>query len=149
MDNFEDRNPDNQPEDREPKRETASAPKVEQQRYYYNQGGSYDQQPNYQQQYRQPQYGAPQYANVPQQRGVPTWLKVLLIIALIIALIGFMFTSCIKNLTGNMNGLVDDALLAQTEGTSIDDITGEYIAVLHIETQISQSSSFWYDCRIL
>ncbi|MBR5739945.1 MAG: hypothetical protein IKX81_01485, partial [Firmicutes bacterium] len=144
MDNFDNREPENQPEERETRRES-QAPRVEQPRYYtYNQQ-QYDQQQYGQQQtrqqYSQPQYGAPQYASVPQQGGVPTWLKVLLIIALIIALIGFMFTSCIKNLTGNMNGLVDDALLAQTEGTSIDDITGEYIAVLHIETQISQSSS--------
>ncbi|MBQ7702945.1 MAG: signal peptide peptidase SppA [Firmicutes bacterium] len=56
-----------------------------------------------------------------------------------------MLTSCVKSLTGGMNGLVDESLMMSTEGTSIDDVSGEYIAVLHIEDQISQSSSFWYD----
>ncbi|MCR5181765.1 MAG: signal peptide peptidase SppA [Clostridia bacterium] len=148
MDNFENRTPDEQPEEKEVKKETQAAPKVEQQKYY-TEGNPYGQQyrrPEYdQQQYRQPQYGAPQYASVPRQSGIPTWLKVILIIALIFVLIGFMFTSCIRNLSNSMNGLVSEDFLMEGEGTSVSDITGEYVAVLHIEDEISQSSSFWYD----
>ena len=155
MDNFENRTPDEQPEEKEVKRES-QAPQVEQQRYYYNQGDPYRQQNDQQseqqyrqqqtnQQYRQPQYSAPQYASVPRQNGVPSWLKVLLIIVLIFVLIGFMFSSCVRSITGSMNGFMDESLMMETEGVTIDDVQGEYIAVLHIETQISQSSSFWYD----
>ena len=139
MDNFENRTPDQQPEEKEVRREAPQAPKVEQKKYYTD-SSYYGQQ-----QYNGPQYGAPQYANMPRQSGFPTWAKVLLIIALVVLLIVFMFTSCIRSLTNNMNGMVDSSFTASSEGTLISDVMGEYIAVLHIEDQISQSSSFWYD----
>jgi protease-4 len=44
-----------------------------------------------------------------------------------------------------MGGMMDESLLMEGEGTSVSDIDGEYVAVLHIEDEISQSSSFWYD----
>ncbi|MBQ1826259.1 MAG: signal peptide peptidase SppA [Firmicutes bacterium] len=147
MDNFENKTPEEQPEEKEVKRETQAAPKVEQQKYYTD-GNPYGQQytrPQYDQQYGQPQYGQPQYASIPKQSGIPTWLKVLLIIVLILVLIGYMFTSCIRSLTSSMGGMMDESLLMEGEGTSVSDIDGEYVAVLHIEDEISQSSSFWYD----
>ena len=156
LDNFENKTPNQEPNrepDKEQKgsREPQGAPKVEPQKVYYRPSQQYQDQSgqgqNQGQQYRQyqqdPRY-VPQgnYQQPVQRRGMPSWLRVLLIIVLIFVLLIYLMSSCVAsigkafNTTVEQTGLVDKGVDVTTA-----DAKGEYIGVLHIEGTISESGT--------
>ncbi len=138
MDNFENRTPDQEPEKKpEQGRTPQGAPKTEPQRVYYRN----DQQ--YQQQQQTPGY-VPQgnYQAAPARSGMPGWLRVLLIVVLVLVLIVYLMGSCVANIGKAFNESMDTAGLIDTAGdVTVDDATGEYIGVIHVEGTISESGT--------
>ena len=132
MDNFENKTPGQEPEKKqEESRKAQGAPQTEQQKVYYT---APQQDPRYvpQGNYQQP---AP-------RRGMPTWLRVLLIIVLVFVLIIYLMGSCVANIGKAFNSAVDTTGLVET-GVDVTtaDATGEYIGVIHVEGTISEDST--------
>ena len=141
MDNFDNRTPDQEPEKKpEQGRTPQGAPKTEQQKVYYRPYQQYQQQ---QQQYNQNQGYVPQgnYQQPVQRAGMPSWLKVLLIVALIMVMIIYLMGSCVANIGKAVNEAMSGDMFASETDVTTADAHGEYIGVLHIEGTISEANA--------
>ena len=148
MDNFENKTPDQEPEKKpDNNKQPQGAPKVEPQKVYYrpsqqyqNQQGQYQQYQNQQDPRQVPQgnYQQP----VQTRKGMPTWLRVLLIVVLIMVLIIYLMGSCVANIGKAFNSTMETSGLMET-GTDVTtaDATGEYVGVIHVEGTISEDST--------
>lgn len=137
MDNYDNKTPDQEPEKKpEQGRSPQGAPKTEQQKVYYR---PYQQQ--YQQQNGQPGY-VPQGNYQPVQRaGMPSWLKVLLIVALIMVLIIYLMGSCVAGIGEAFKSVSEGTLTTTGTDVTTADAKGDYIGILHVEGTISESST--------
>ena len=143
LDDFENKTPNQEPGENQKKpeeqrdNEPKAAPKTEPQRVYYR--------PNDQQQYgqaRQESRSVPQGNYQPAQasRGIPTWVKVVLIIAVIFALLTYMMTSCVSSI-GKAFDSASESLIDTGSDVTTASATGEYIGVIHVEGTISEDSA--------
>ncbi|MBR3183360.1 MAG: signal peptide peptidase SppA [Firmicutes bacterium] len=142
MDNFDNRTPDQEPEKKpEQGRTPQGAPKTEQQKVYYRPYQQYQQQ-QYQQQSGQTPGYVPQGNYQPVQRaGMPSWLKVLLIVALIMVLIIYLMGSCVAGIGEAVKGVADGTLTSTGTDVTTADAKGDYIGILHVEGTISEGST--------
>ena len=150
MDNFDNKTPGQEPEKRpEEGRKVQGAPKTEPQKVYYRPYGQqqqydqhYDQQHDQQQYSRQPGY-VPQgnYQQPVRRAGMPSWLRVLLIVILIMVLIVYLMGSCVANIGKVFNETMSGDLMATGTDVTVADAQGEYVGVLHIEGTISEGST--------
>ena len=152
MDNFENKTPNQEPEKKqETGRQPQGAPKVEPQKVYYRPSQQYQdqsqQRQNQDQQYRQyqndPRY-VPQgnYQQMPPRKGMPTWLRVLLIVVLIFILIMYLMTSCVASIGKAFNTTFEESgIMGSGTDVTTANATGEYVGVLHIEGTISESGT--------
>lgn len=135
MDNFENRTPDQEPERKPEQGKTPQgAPKTGTQRVYYTQ-----------QQYQNgqdPRY-VPQgnYQQAQVRTGMPTWLKTLLIVALVMVLIIYLMGSCVAGIGQAFNTALSGDMFTTGSDVTVANATGEYIGILHIEGTISEASA--------
>ncbi len=136
LDNFENKTPDQEPEKKpEQGRTPQGAPKTEPQKVYYRTADQY------QQGQQTPGY-VPQgnYQAQPAKAGMPNWLKVLLIVVLVFVLIIYLMGSCVANIGKAFNQAMDTAgMVDSATDVTIDDATGEYIGVIHVEGTIDEN----------
>ena len=145
MDNFENKTPDQEPEKKpETGKQPQGAPKVDPQKVYYRPSQQYQQQQQNQQYQQDPRY-VPQggYQQMPPRQGMPTWLKVLLIIIVIFALLIYMMSSCVASIGKAFNSTVEGSGLIMDTGTDVTtaDAKGEYVGVIHVEGTISEDGA--------
>lgn len=141
MDNFDNKTPDREPENnKEQGRSPKGAPKTEPQRVYYRPN-----QEQYQTQNRSDNGDryVPQgsYQAVQQKSGIPTWLKVLIIVVLAIVLIFYMMGSCVSNIAKAFNASVEDNIITAGTEVTIADAYGDYIGVIHVEGTIDEAGA--------
>ena len=149
MDNFENKTPDQEPEKKpENNKQPQGAPKVEPQKVYYRPSQQYQDQQNQQQnqQYQQDPRYVPQgnyQQPVQTRKGMPTWLRVLLIVVLIMVLIIYLMGSCVANIGKAFNTTMESSGLITDTTTDVTtaDATGEYVGVIHVEGTISEDST--------
>ena len=160
MDNFENKTPEQEPEKTPEQEKTPKgAPQTEPQKVYYrpsqfgqqqqqnqNQQQNQYQQQNYQQ---RPQYQQPNQQFVPQggyqpmqaKKGMPSWLKVLLIVALVLVIIVYLLGSCVAKIGSAFNTALENPLMETGTDVTVADADGEYIGVIHIEDTISEAGA--------
>ena len=143
MDNYDNKTPDQEPEKKpEQGRSPQGAPKTEQQKVYYRPYQQQYQQQQYQQQNGQTPGYVPQGNYQPVQRaGMPSWLKVLLIVALIMVLIIYLMGSCVAGIGEAVKSVSEGTLTTTGTDVTTADAKGDYIGILHVEGTISESST--------
>ena len=72
---------------------------------------------------------------------MPTWLRTLLIVALIMILIVYLMGSCVANIGKAFNSVVNDGIVETGSDVTVADAAGEYIGVIHVEGTISEGSA--------
>lgn len=143
MDNFDNKTPGQEPEKKpEEGRRVQGAPKTDPQKVYYRPYNQQQQQYNQQQYNQQPGY-VPQgnYQQPVQRAGMPSWLKVLLIVVLIMVMIIYLMGSCVANIGKVVNETMSGDVFATEMDVTTADAQGEYIGILHIEGTISEGST--------
>ena len=72
---------------------------------------------------------------------MPSWLKVLLIVALIMVLIIYLMGSCVAGIGEAVKGVADGTLTSTGTDVTTADAKGDYIGILHVEGTISEGST--------
>ena len=85
---------------------------------------------------------APQviYLDSDKKKGMPTWLKVILIIILVIVVFGLLMVGCVSSMGSLAEKYVDSSLVTSTGEVTVDSIQGKYIGTIHIEGEINEDS---------
>lgn len=82
------------------------------------------------------------YQQPVQRAGIPSWLKVLLIVVLVVVLIIYLMGSCVANIGKAFNESMSSDLFVTGTDVTTADATGDYIGIIHIEGTISEASTY-------
>ena len=72
---------------------------------------------------------------------MPSWLKVLLIVALIMVLIIYLMGSCVANIGKAVNETMNGEMFVTDTDVTTADASGEYIGIIHVEGTISEANT--------
>ena len=73
---------------------------------------------------------------------IPLWLKTILIIIVVVAVMAFLVIGCTKSIGSVAEKVVNDSsILSSTEAVKVENITGKYIGTIHIEGEINENST--------
>ena len=81
------------------------------------------------------------YQQAAQKSGMPTWLKVLIAVALVLILLNYMMSSCISSIGKTFNSTIESGLMDTGVDVTTADATGEYVGIIHVEGTISEDSA--------
>ena len=74
------------------------------------------------------------------KKGMPTWLKVILILVLVIVAFVLLMVGCVSSMGSLAEKYVNPSLISSSSEVTVDSIQGKYIGTIHIEGEINEDS---------